>query len=146
MADQRRKFPREFKIEAVRRVIDSGETATEVARSIGVDPSLLYGWMRQLKAEDKEAFRGNGKLTAQDEEIRRLRRQLADVTEERDILKKRQFGSRSNRGEICLYSRTYRRVAGALDVPRTECFAVRILCMAASAAERAKDARRRASL
>ena len=34
MADQRRKFPREFKIEAVRRVIDSGETATEVARSI----------------------------------------------------------------------------------------------------------------
>ncbi len=88
MADQRRKFPREFKIEAVRRVIDSGETATEVARSIGIDPSLLYGWIRQLKAEDKEAFRGNGKLTAQDEEIRRLRRQLADVTEERDILKK----------------------------------------------------------
>ena len=88
MADQRREFPRELKIEAVRRVIDSGETATEVARSIGIDPSLLYGWMRQFKAEDKEAFRGNGKPSAQDEEIRRLRRQLADVTEERDILKK----------------------------------------------------------
>ena len=100
-------------------------TVAEVARSLGIDPSLLYGWIRLLKAEDKQAFRGNGKLTAHDEKIRRLRRQLAGVTEERDILKKRHCGSRSNRGERCLYSRTYRRMAGVLDVPRTECFAVR---------------------
>ena len=88
MADQRRKFPREYKIEAVRRIVDGGETAAEVARSLGLESNLLYGWVRQFKTEAKDAFRGNGKLTAQDEELRRLRRQLADVTEERDILKK----------------------------------------------------------
>jgi len=49
---------------------------------------MLYGWVRQFKNESDESFRGNGELTAQDEELRRLRRQLADVTEERDFLKK----------------------------------------------------------
>ena len=88
MAEQRRKFSREYKIEAVRRIVDGDATAAEVARSLGLEPNLLYGWVRQFKAEAKEAIRGNGKLTAQDEELRRLRRQLADVTEERDILKK----------------------------------------------------------
>ena len=88
MADQRRKFPREFKIEAVRRVINGRETAAEVARSLDLQPNVLYGWARQFKAEAAEAFRGNGNVTSQDEELRKLRRDLARVTEERDILKK----------------------------------------------------------
>jgi transposase len=88
MGEQRRKFSREFKIEAVRRVTDGRETVAEIARALGIEPNNLYGWVKQLKNEASDAFRGNGKLTAQDEEIRRLRRQLADVTEERDILKK----------------------------------------------------------
>lgn len=88
MAEQRRKYPREFKVESVRRVIEGHETAAEIARALGIQPNVLYGWVRQFKAEAGQAFRGNGKLTAQDEEIRRLRRQVADVSEERDILKK----------------------------------------------------------
>lgn len=88
MGEQRRKYPREFKIEAVRRVIVGDETAAEIARALGIQPNMLYGWVRQFKTEANEAFRGNGNLTAQDEEIRRLRRQVADLTEERDILKK----------------------------------------------------------
>lgn len=88
MADQRRKFPREFKIEAVRRVTEGRETAAEVARALGIHDSMLYAWVRQLKVEADDAFRGNGKVTAQDEEIRRLRRENADLREERDILKK----------------------------------------------------------
>jgi len=47
----------------------------------------VYGWVRQLKNEAGEAFRGNGKLTAQDDELRRLRRENADFREERDFLK-----------------------------------------------------------
>ena len=49
---------------------------------------MLYGWVRQFKSEAGEAFRGNGKLTAQDEEMRRLRRENAELREERDFLKK----------------------------------------------------------
>lgn len=88
MAKQRRKYPREFKIEAVRRVVDGRETAAEIARALDLEPTLLYGWVRQFKKEASEAFRGNGNVTSQDEELRRLRRELARVTEERDILKK----------------------------------------------------------
>lgn len=88
MANQRRKYPREFKIEAVRRVVDGRETTAEIARALDLEPNLLYGWVRQFKKEASEAFRGNGNVTSQDEELRRLRRELARVTEERDILKK----------------------------------------------------------
>jgi transposase len=49
---------------------------------------MLHTWVRKFNAEAAEAFRGNGKLTSQDEELRKLRRELARVTEERDILKK----------------------------------------------------------
>lgn len=75
-------------MEAVHRVIERGEAAAEVARSLDLEPSLLYGWVRQFKAEAEEAFRGNGNLTSQDEEIRKLRREVAQLREERDILKK----------------------------------------------------------
>jgi transposase len=88
MADQRRKFSREFKVEAVRRVTEGRETAAEIARALGIQPNMLYGWVRQFKSEADEAFRGNGKLTAQDEEIRQLRRENAELREERDFLKK----------------------------------------------------------
>ncbi len=88
MADQRRKFSREFKIEAVRRVSEGRETAVEIARALGIQANMLYGWVRQFKSEAGEAFRGNGKLTAQDEEMRRLRRENALLREERDFLKK----------------------------------------------------------
>lgn len=73
MADQRRKFSREFRLEAVRRVSEGRETAVEIRASAGRPTDMLYGWVRQFKSEADEAFRGNGKLTAQDEELRRLR-------------------------------------------------------------------------
>lgn len=88
MANQRRKYSREYKLETVRRIIAGGETAAEVARALDLEPNLVYGWVRQLKRETKEAFRGNGNVTSQDEELRKLRRELARVSEERDILKK----------------------------------------------------------
>lgn len=88
MADQRRKFSREFKIEAVRRVSEGRETTVEIARALGIQPNMLYGWIRQFKSDAEEAFRGNGKLTAQDDELRRLRRENAELREERDFLKK----------------------------------------------------------
>lgn len=88
MASTRQKFPREYKIEAVRRVVEGGEGVAAIARDLGIRADTLYGWVRSFKAQPAEAFPGNGKLTSQDEEIRKLRRELAATREERDILKK----------------------------------------------------------
>lgn len=60
----------------------------EVARALDLQPNMLYSWVRQFKAEAAEAFRGNGNISSQDEEMRKLRREVAELREERDILKK----------------------------------------------------------
>lgn len=92
MTEKRRQFTREFKLEAVRMVSNGERKVAELARDLGVRPDILRGWIRQaegragLKQED--VFPGNGKLTSRDEEIRGLRRELEEVKQERDFLKK----------------------------------------------------------
>jgi len=80
--ERRRKYDDNFKREAVRHWLASGKSAEEVGDELGLDPSRLYGW--------KKAF---GPATAADtldlqDEVKALRRELARVTEQRDILKK----------------------------------------------------------
>ena len=86
--DTRRKYDREFKIETVRLVTEEGRKATEVARNLGIHVNLIYLWKKQLGEDPKEAFPGLGRLKASEAELRNLQRELADVKEERDILKK----------------------------------------------------------
>jgi transposase-like protein len=85
---RRRRFDAEFKHEAARLVLDGGRTQREVARNLGVNPSQIKDWVKKYKAHGKDAFPGNGALRPQDEENRLLKKELARVTEERDILKK----------------------------------------------------------
>jgi transposase len=84
----RRKYDRQFKLEAVRLVTEEGRRATEVARNLGIHVNLIYLWKKQLAEDPQEAFPGHGNLKSRDAELRRLQRELADVKEERDILKK----------------------------------------------------------
>ena len=84
----RRKFSREFKEEAVRLVSDGGRPISEVARNLGVHENSLYKWCRQYKDDPAGCFPGKGHLKPADEELSRLKRELADVKEEREILKK----------------------------------------------------------
>jgi len=86
--ERRRKYDREFKIEAVRLVTEDGRRATEVARKLGIHVNLIYLWKKQLAEDPKEAFPGLGRLKASEAELRTLQRELSDVKEERDILKK----------------------------------------------------------
>ena len=85
---ERRRYEREFKVEAVRLVTEGGRKATEVARDLGIHVNLIYLWKKQLCEDGQEAFPGYGNLKSSDAELRRLQRELADVKEERDILKK----------------------------------------------------------
>jgi transposase len=84
----RRRFDKAFKADAVRMVLDGKRASTELARELGIDRSVLNRWIRELTEAGDGAFPGHGKLSPQDEEIRRLKRELERVTEERDILKK----------------------------------------------------------
>jgi transposase len=88
MGMSRRKHTREFKVEAVRQVIEKGRSVAEVADGLGINRNMLTRWKGEIEADGAEAFRGHGKLTAADEELRDLRRKLATAEEERDILKK----------------------------------------------------------
>ena len=88
MGKSRRKHSREFKIEAVKQVVEKGRSVSEVAAGLGVHPNMLSRWKAELESEGTIAFPGNGKPGASEEEIRRLRRALAIAEQERDILKK----------------------------------------------------------
>ena len=82
------KYDREFKLEAIRMASEEGNTAVEVERRLGISQGIISRWKKQLKAKAEEAFPGAGHLSDSDEEIRRLRRELTRVSQERDILKK----------------------------------------------------------
>lgn len=88
MSKKRRKYSRDFKIEAVRLAEESDESAASVARQLGIHHNLIYKWRDQLLEDGGEAFPGKGKLRSSDEEVRRLRRENARLREEREILKK----------------------------------------------------------
>ncbi len=86
--ESRRQFDDEFKREAVRLTHEPGRTMASVARDLGICETNLWRWRKQLAAFVDSAFPGTGNVPTDVEELRRLHRKLADVTEERDILKK----------------------------------------------------------
>ena len=85
---KRRKYDRAFKVEAVKLVTERGTPLAEAARNLGINENMLHRWKQQYLEDITQAFPGKGRLKPQDEEYRRLRRKLADVEQERDILKK----------------------------------------------------------
>ena len=82
----RRKFTREYKLEAVRLAEQRG--FKDASESLGVTRSSLYQWQKLLEEEGAEAFRGHGNRTALEEENRQLRLENRRLREEADILKK----------------------------------------------------------
>lgn len=80
-------FSDDFKRDAVAQITERGYPVAEVSQRLGVSPHSLYAWKKKF-AKGSEAG-GSGSDNADAEaEIRRLKRELARVTEERDILKK----------------------------------------------------------
>lgn len=86
--ERRRTFSREFKLEAVRLVTERGVAVAQAAKDLDVHENVLRKWVRELREEPQEAVPGNGKQKAQDAEIARLRKEVAKLKMERDILKK----------------------------------------------------------
>ena len=85
---QRRKFSREFKLEAVKLVRERGVSVSQAARDLDLHENVLRNWVREQQADPGSAFPGHGVMKPEQQEIERLRRELARMKAERDILKK----------------------------------------------------------
>jgi transposase len=84
----RRQFSREFKVEAVKLVKERGVTVPQAARDLDVHENVLRKWVRELTADPQQAFPGQGVMKPEQAEIERLRKEVAKLKMERDILKK----------------------------------------------------------
>ena len=70
----RKQYTKEFKLDAISLVVDQGLTIAEAARSLEIRANMLGRWIKENEADNNgQAFRGNGKLTPDQEEIRRLK-------------------------------------------------------------------------
>lgn len=131
MSKNRRTYDAEFKRDAVRLVEDSGLSASEVAESLGVGVDLIYRWRRGMRRQEHVAFPGQGKqaLTDDQRRIRELKKKLKDAELDRDILKKHWPSSARHRNEIASHQEPPLTVFGEEDVPRSQRFQERILCV-----------------
>jgi transposase len=82
---KRKKYSPEFKREAVELVRRSGSSCRKIALEIGVNPNMLTRWVRAADSPGGKSFSGTG--NPRDEELARLKRELARVTKERDFLR-----------------------------------------------------------
>lgn len=84
----RRKYDKQFKEEAVHLVTKGGRQVADVARSLGIHDNLLHTWKRKYQEDPTGSFPGKGHVKPQEEEMRRLQKENANLKEEREILKK----------------------------------------------------------
>ena len=84
---KRQRYNREFKLDAVRLVTEQGYSIAEAARNLGLNANMLGRW--KIEATESEgAFRGNGNLSSEQLELRRLKVENRQLRMEREILKK----------------------------------------------------------
>ena len=85
---ERKVYSKEFKESAVSMVSEQGHRVSEVARDLGISEPMLHNWKRALKDKEAGAFPGKGRLSPQEAEVQNLKKEIARLKEERDILKK----------------------------------------------------------
>jgi len=86
--NKRKRYSKEFKLDAVSLVREQGYGVAEAARSLDVNDSMLRRWMRESEGDESTVFRGNGKLTTEQAEVRKLREEVHRLRMEKEILKK----------------------------------------------------------
>jgi len=85
---RRRTYDKEFKLEAVRLVLEEGHSVASVERKLGTGKGVIYNWVHQFTDDSEHAFPGKGNLKPPDKELYELKKELERVKRERDILKK----------------------------------------------------------
>lgn len=85
---KRKKYPKEFKLDAVSLVLEQGYSRADAAKSLSINANMLGRWIKESESEDGQSFRGNGKLTEEQEQIRALQKRVKHLEMEKEILKK----------------------------------------------------------
>jgi transposase len=85
---ERRKFTREFKLEAVKLIKDRGVSVAQASRDLGVHGTVLRNWVKAFAEDPQQAFPGHGQMKPEQAEIAQLKREVTKLKAERDILKK----------------------------------------------------------
>jgi transposase len=85
---KRKSFPKEFKDNAVKLVVEGGERVNTIAHRLNISAGLLSRWKREFVQRGEDRFVGKGHQTELEAENRRLRRENARLQEERAIFKK----------------------------------------------------------
>lgn len=81
-------YQKEFKVSAVKMVLEQAMSAAKAAKDLGISQSSLSLWVKQFKKNELDSFPGSGRLLPHEKEIHNLKQQLRRVTQEREILKK----------------------------------------------------------
>ena len=126
---QRRKFSREFKLEAVKLVRERWVSVSQAARDLDLHENVLRKWVREHVSDPSSAFPGHGVMKPEQQEIERLRRELARMKAERDILKKRRPTSPGTRYEVRVHREAPGHLARIMDLRSARCFAQRLSCL-----------------
>ena len=88
MGEPRRRYDRDFKEGAVRLVVEGGRSLRSVARDLGIHENMLHRWKKEYLEDREHAFPGKGHMKPHEEEIFKLKNKIADLEEDRAILKK----------------------------------------------------------
>lgn len=88
MGTSRMRYSREFKMEAVRLLLEGDRGLAQTARDLNINRTMLSGWRKQYLEDPEGAFRGRGHRKSQDKEVQQLRKEIKELREEREILKK----------------------------------------------------------
>jgi transposase len=85
---KRKAYSKQFKVDAVNLVVEQGRSAAEVSRNLDIGSGTLQRWVRESRDLQENAFPGNGRMSSEQEKIRKLETEVKRLKMEREILKK----------------------------------------------------------
>jgi transposase len=117
----RKKYSKEFKQDPVRLVTEQGYNQSEAGRNLGIDRGMLRRWIKEFQDDGSGAFRGIGKLTPQQEELRRLREENRRLQMEREVLKNDGPLRQKSRAELSVHRPREEGLSGEAALPSVGC-------------------------
>jgi transposase len=83
-----RVYDQAYKTEICKRAVEGGEMVPAIAREVGISENTIYGWVARYRENSEKPFVGSGHIKPEDEAIKKFQREIKELREENEILKK----------------------------------------------------------